>query len=79
MNQNGNEEVNVLRFVIGIFFLTAGVLSLGYAFLNSAGATINTWCGILYVVFGGGCLGVTRRGVNFKFQISDFRLTNYFW
>ena len=50
-----------LRFVIGIFFLTAGVLLLGYAFLNSAGATINTWCGILYVVFGGGMVWVSAR------------------
>ena len=44
-----------LRFVIGIFFLTVGVLLLAYHFLASTkepGNSVNIWSGLVYSLFG---------------------------
>ena len=43
-----------LRFVIGCFFSIVGVLLLVYSLASKAreGQTINSWCGVLFLVFG---------------------------
>lgn len=43
-----------LRFVIGSFFSIVGVLLLVYSLASKVreGQSINSWCGVLFVVFG---------------------------
>ena len=52
-----------LRFVIGMFFLVIGVLLLGYALFAStaSGVSINKWCGILFVLFGGSMVALSLK------------------
>jgi len=44
-----------LRFVIGSFFSVVGILLLLYAFVSEAEnqQAINSWCGGLFIIFGG--------------------------
>lgn len=52
-----------LRFVIGMFFAVVGCLLLIYHLAGSAKAaaagSVNTWCGILFLVFGMGMIGLS--------------------
>jgi uncharacterized membrane protein HdeD (DUF308 family) len=44
-----------LRFVIGIFFITVGILLLAYHFLSAESkmtGNVNLWSGALYFLFG---------------------------
>jgi hypothetical protein len=52
-----------LRFVIGMFFLVIGVLLLGYVLFAStaAGISVNKWCGILFVLFGGSMVTLSLK------------------
>ena len=52
-----------LRFVIGIFFLVIGILLLGYTLLASSSDTmsINKWCSILFILFGGSMLTLSLK------------------
>jgi len=47
-----------LRFVIGLFFVLAGLLLLAYALL-AGGAALNGWCGALFLLFGGSMVGLS--------------------
>jgi hypothetical protein len=52
-----------LRFVIGMFFLVIGVLLIGYVLFasTSVGVSINKWCGILFILFGGFMLALSLK------------------
>nr|WP_294993676.1 hypothetical protein [uncultured Sediminibacterium sp.] len=45
-----------LRFVIGLFFLSMGVILIGYYFLTDINLemhlTVNKWSGLVYLIFG---------------------------
>ena len=45
-----------LRFVIGLFFLSMGVILIGYHFLTDTNMlmhpTVNKWSGLVYLFFG---------------------------
>lgn len=49
-----------LRFVIGAFFAIVGILLLILGLTTTDdGSSINTWCGIIFVVFGGFMLALS--------------------
>lgn len=52
-----------LRFVIGVFFLVVGILLLGYGLLGAATEIVhvNTWCGVIFTVFGVFMLGLSYK------------------
>lgn len=45
-----------LRFVIGLFFLSIGILLTGYHFMivtdSAMHPTVNKWSGLVYLIFG---------------------------
>jgi hypothetical protein len=51
-----------LRFVIGAFFAIVGVLLLIFGLVSTGhAASVNTWCGIVFILFGGVMLGLPLR------------------
>lgn len=54
-----------LRFVIGLFFLVTGLLLVLYHVTKETAPeeTVNLYCGILFIIFGGSfLLSVKRKG-----------------
>lgn len=48
-----------LRFVIGLFFLLVGAILTVYYFTAIPKAEVNGWCGLLFMVFGGGMIALS--------------------
>ncbi|HQW13146.1 MAG TPA: hypothetical protein PLP06_13440 [Saprospiraceae bacterium] len=52
-----------LRFVIGVFFALVGLLLFIYHFVGAApvhlSQSVNLWCGILFILFGIGMIGLS--------------------
>jgi uncharacterized membrane protein HdeD (DUF308 family) len=52
-------KVYDLRFVIGLFFLLIGAILTVYYFTATPKAEVNIWCGLLFMIFGGGMIALS--------------------
>jgi hypothetical protein len=48
-----------LRFVIGLFFLAIGIILIVNYLFTTQKAAVNIWCGGLFIIFGGGMVGLS--------------------